>query len=73
MDSTMAVSDPTKIELRGHVARDITDVLDAVAIARGLSRMDVVEEVLAEWMARKVHESTLVLRITRREGTTTDR
>ena len=57
-----------KIELRGTVNRDITDVLDAVAMARGCSRMDVVEEVLAEWMAKKIHESTLVLRLSRREG-----
>lgn len=65
----MSASDPTRIELRGDVARDITDVLDAVARARRCSRMEVVEKVLAEWASSKVHESTLVLRLARRDGT----
>lgn len=64
MDSDM----PDKVELRGDVSRDITDVLDAVAKAKRCSRMDVVEAVLKEWMEHKIHESTLVLRLSRREG-----
>lgn len=72
-DIVMSAADPTRIELRGDVSRDITDVLDAVARSRRCSRMDVVEEVLSEWMARKIHESTLVLRLARRDGNKTER
>ena len=67
-DPLMSVADPTRIELRGDVDRCVTDVLDAVAKARRVSRMEVVESVLREWADRTIHESTLVLRLTRGQG-----
>ena len=57
------------VELRGLAPRKTVDVLDAVALARKVSRTDIVNEVLAEWAAARVHESKLVLRVTKREGT----
>jgi hypothetical protein len=57
------------VELRGLAPRKTVDVLDAVALARKVSRTDIVNEVLAEWAADRVHESKLVLRVIKREGT----
>ena len=57
-----------KVELRGDISRDITDVLDAVAKAKRVSRMEMVERVLREWAEEKVHESMMVQRITRGNG-----
>lgn len=56
------------VELRGLAPRKTVDVLDAVALARNVSRTDIVNEVLAEWAAARVHESRLVLRCTKRDG-----
>ena len=53
------------VELRGMVPRDIVDVIDAVAISRKLSRIDVVNEVLLAYVAERVHEATVISRITR--------
>lgn len=62
------VSDPGRVELRGDIDRDVVDVLDAVAKAKRRSRMEVVELALKEWAEGKVHESTLVVRLTRGHG-----
>jgi hypothetical protein len=66
MDEFMG--DPSKVELRGDVEREIVDVLDAVAKAKRRSRMEVVEQALREWADGKKHESTLVVRLTRGQG-----
>jgi hypothetical protein len=68
-----SMSDPGRVELRGDVDRDIVDVLDAVAKAKRRSRMEVAEEALREWADSKKHESTLVVRVTRVDGTTRER
>lgn len=60
------------VELRGLAPRKTVDVLDAVALARKVSRTDIVNEVLAEWAAARIHESKLVLRCTKREGSLTE-
>lgn len=52
------------VELRGEVPRDVMDVVDAVVQATpGASRMSVVRAVLADWVEREVHKSTLILRV----------
>lgn len=56
------------VELRGLCPRDTVDVLDAVAMHRRLSRTDVVNAVLAEWAKDRIHEATLIVRITRANG-----
>lgn len=66
MDDQMA--DLGKVELRGDVDREIIDVLDAVAKAKRRSRMEVVEQALKEWADGKVHESILVTRLARGQG-----
>jgi predicted transcriptional regulator len=66
MDDAMA--DLGKVELRGDIERDIIDVLDAVAKAKRRSRMEVVEQALREWADGKLHESTLVVRLARGQG-----
>jgi predicted transcriptional regulator len=62
------MADLGKVELRGDIERDIVDVLDAVAKAKRRSRMEVVEMALREWSESKKHESTLVVRLTRGQG-----
>lgn len=57
-----------KVELRGDIARDVCDVLDAVSKAKRISRMELVAQVLKGWADDKIHESILVTRLTRREG-----
>ncbi len=68
LSTVPAPADPSRVELRGDIDRDVADVLDAVAKARRVSRMEVVAAVLGEWAKDKLHESTLVLRLARREG-----
>lgn len=41
------------VDLRGLAPRKTVDVLDAVALARKVSRTDIVNEVLAEWAAAR--------------------
>ena len=53
------------VELRGMCQRETIDIIDAVSLARGKSRIDQVNEILAEWCVKKVHESTLVYRAAR--------
>lgn len=48
--------------------RKTVDVLDAVALSRKISRTEIVNEVLADWAAARIHESKLVLRCTKGEG-----
>lgn len=41
------------VELRGQCARDVVNVLDAVSTARRMNRMELVNEILAEWALRQ--------------------
>lgn len=52
-------------ELRQQAPRLVIDVLDAVSQARGLTRTDLVNELLGEWAARQLHEASLIHRVTR--------
>ena len=56
------------VELRGLIGRNSADVLDAVAQAQELTRMDVVNQVLNDWAKRRLHEATLIVRVTRCNG-----
>lgn len=53
------------VELRGMVSRDLIEVLDAIAIARKKARIDVVVEVLQAFADERIHEATLIQRVTR--------
>lgn len=56
------------VELRGDIEREIIDVIDAVAMHRSISRVELVEEILKSWAADKVHECTLVMRVAGPKG-----
>ena len=65
----MATSDPF-IELRGDVLREHVDVIDAVVQATpGASRMSVLRQIVAEWVDREVHRSSVVMRVWNSNGT----
>jgi hypothetical protein len=57
--------DDSTAELRGPCPRKVVDMLDAVSGARGLNRMQLVNEILLEWARRRLHESTVVARVMR--------
>ncbi|WP_313330449.1 hypothetical protein [Comamonas sp.] len=52
-------------ELRLDIPKWVMGVIDAEGIVRGSasSRKEVVNEILASWAERKVHEATVVLRL----------
>lgn len=56
-------------ELRGECPAHIVKVLDAVAIARGKTRMAIANEVLGAWADKMIHEATLVHRVLRSNPT----
>jgi len=52
------------IELRGDVLREHVDVIDAVVQATpGASRMSVLREIVAQWVDREVHRSSVLMRV----------
>jgi len=56
---------PGHVELREEIPRDLIDVIDAVSAARGVSRRQVVMDVLHVWASDRVHEATVIMRVTR--------
>ena len=64
----MANDDPY-VELRGEVLRASVDIMDAIVQATpGSSRTSLLRQIIAEWAAREVHKSTLVLRVANSNG-----
>lgn len=57
-------TDSNTTELRGECPKQTINVLDAVSMARDLTRTALVNEILGEWAAKKLHESILIQRIT---------
>lgn len=56
------------VELRQNIPAATAQLLDAVALARQCSRAEVVAEVLNEFAARRLHEATVIARVTRGNG-----
>jgi hypothetical protein len=57
------------VELRGEVPAEVVAVIDAVVQATpGANRMTVVRDVLKKWADQKVHEATLVTRLSKGYG-----
>ncbi len=50
-------------ELRGDCPRNIVNVLDAVSMARGISRNALVVEILSEFVDIELHKTTLINRL----------
>lgn len=60
--------DEPEVELRGPCPKWIVEVLDAVAMAREISRTEQVAIVLGEWADKRMLEATLIGRVTRGNG-----
>lgn len=56
------------VELRGPCPQWIVGVLDAVALAREISRTELITGILGEWAEKRMHEATLISRVTRGNG-----
>jgi hypothetical protein len=54
------------VELRGDIPRELADVLDAVSIAEGRSRVQQVIVVISEWAERQRRIATVLHQITKR-------
>lgn len=54
-----------KAELRCLVVKDLLDIYDAMSIARGLERYELVTQVLAKQADQWAHEATVVHRVLR--------
>jgi hypothetical protein len=61
-----------QVELRGLISRRVADVLDAVALARDTSRMEVVASILKDWAEKKSHEATVITRVLKKNGCNSD-
>jgi len=59
-------SDP--VEIRCDLEREYSDVIDAVAKAKGISRTQMALKIFKEWAEAKTHEATLVIRLTKVTG-----
>jgi hypothetical protein len=59
------MADDTSVELRGPCPREIVDVLDAICMAKRITRTELVNRILKAWAVDRVHESMLVERLTR--------
>lgn len=61
------------VELRGEIPRDLADVVDAVSIAEGRSRVQQVIVVISEWAERQRRIANVLHAVTRNNPTRTDR
>lgn len=55
-------------DLRASIDVVSDQVLEAVALAKGCTKQEVVREVLGAWAAAKVHEASLIQRLAPRDG-----
>ena len=55
-------------DLRASIDVVSDQVLEAVSLAKGVTKQEVVREVLAVWAAQKVHEATLIQRLAPSHG-----
>lgn len=53
------------VELRGPCLKYVVDVLDAVSSAQNKSRTELVNEILLRYAKAKLHEATVIQRVTR--------
>jgi hypothetical protein len=56
------------VEIRADLDREYSDVIDAVAKAKGISRTQMALFILKEWAVQREHESMMVGRLTRGKG-----
>lgn len=53
------------VEVRPMVPREICDVIDAVSIARGMNRTQMVNRILSEWARDQRHALMVLNRLTK--------
>jgi hypothetical protein len=53
------------VEMRFMTPRIVADVLDAISGSRRVSRADLTNLILAEWVQARLHEAMLIERVTR--------
>ena len=56
------------IDFRTKVTERTAQVLEAVKRATGKDQAEIAREVLDNWAAERIHESNLIIRLTKREG-----
>jgi hypothetical protein len=56
------------IDLRAKITERANQVLDAHALAKNLDKSEIVRSILDEWAVHQIHVSTVVLRVTRGQG-----
>jgi hypothetical protein len=66
MELLVAMAD--LIDTRCKVTEETNQVLEAMARARNIDKSEVIRTVLHEWAVGRIHEATLVVRLTRSEG-----
>ena len=57
-----------QVEIRADLDREYSDVIDAVAKAKGISRTQMALSILKDWAVQREHESIMVQRLTRGKG-----
>lgn len=64
---------PQHVEIRGEIAREDVETIDACVQAEpGSSRMSLLRHIVREWCAKKRHEASLVMRVTASNGIMSD-
>lgn len=58
------MSDAHAVELRGMIPREVADVLDAISVARRMSRIELATEVLAHYAKEQVHVARVLVAVT---------
>lgn len=56
------------IDFRGKITHETDAVLEALHLATGRDRSEIVRDVLAQWADSKIHEASLIDQRLRREG-----
>jgi len=56
------------VDFRGKITHETDAVLEALHQATGRDRSEIARDVLAEWAASKIHESSLIDQRLKREG-----
>ena len=57
------------VEIRVDLDREYSDVIDAVAKAKGISRTQMCYRIMKDWSDEMRHQSMMVQRLTRVQGT----
>lgn len=55
-------------DFRGSFAAYADQVLEAVSMATGRTKQDIVRDIVHEWADKKLHESNLIARLAVRDG-----